>query len=250
MKFLDLDLDFFQEDVVNFKFNYKERLDSACTKPWKEEKVINYLEGNLGLSREKKIKGRIVKHHHEIFYFWRELILNGKLSIPFDVIHVDAHSDFGLGDGSWHYILTEYLHKNIDERIYPENLEYGLSFEKFNYGNYLTFAVGCNWINSIHFIPHTDWNADIPIYIFKNYDENTNIIQLKKFNSNQTIHYRKLKTYKPISYEQEVPFIMNEKLKPEEKGKFDYIGLSISPNYTVKESDGLINIIKNYIDIE
>lgn len=88
MKFLDLD--FFQMDIVHNCDYYGERLDSSCTRPWKEKDLISYLEGNLGLSRDKKIKGRIVKYHHEIFYFWRELILNGELTVSFDVIHVDG----------------------------------------------------------------------------------------------------------------------------------------------------------------
>lgn len=249
MKFLNLDLDFFQMDVVHNCNDYGERLDSFCTKPWKEEDLISYLEGNLGLSKDKKIKGRIVEHHHEIFYFWRELILNGELTVPFDVIHVDAHSDLGLGDASWHYIMTEYLHKNINDRIYPENLEYSHRMYRFDYGNYLTFAVACNWVNSIHFIPHTSWENDLPITIFKNYDEKTNTIQLKKFNKNETLYFNQIRKYKPISYEREVPFTINENLEIGEKDKIDYIGLSISPGYTVKESDTLINTIKEYMEI-
>lgn len=86
-----LDLDFFQQDVFAQINDYGDRLDSSRTKAWNKERFVNYL-GRIGLKKEK-IKGRIFRHHHEAFYFWRELILEGYLEVPFDVVHIDAHAD-------------------------------------------------------------------------------------------------------------------------------------------------------------
>ena len=32
---------------------------------------------------------------YEVFFFWRELVLEGELATPFTIVHVDAHADLG-----------------------------------------------------------------------------------------------------------------------------------------------------------
>lgn len=248
MNFLDLDLDFFQNDIAHGADDYGKRLDDSFTTPWKEEKLIKFLEIKLGLNKINKIKGRIVTHHNEVFYLWRELIISDKLDIPFQVTHIDAHSDLGLGDGSWHYLMTEYIHRDYEERIYPENIKYPSKIYKFGYGNYLAFAIACNWIRNIEFIVPSMWSNDFPISLLKDYDDNTKTIQLKKFDRGKSLDFHLLKEYEPVCYEKEVPFEIYKENDFEAKKQFDYIALSTSPGYTVKDSDKLIDIISDYID--
>ncbi|NFO31936.1 hypothetical protein FDB41_13780 [Clostridium botulinum] len=247
MRILDLDLDFFQNDIVHMVNDFGSRLEDTSIAPWSKEIVKNYLESNLCLNKDKKIKGRVVKHHNEAFYFWRELILNGKLSTPFEVVHVDGHADMGLGDLSWHYIMTEYLYRDIDERIYPELLNVS-KYERINCGNYLTYAMACEWIDKLTFVIHPNWQQDLIQEIFKNYDVNSGFIQLKKFKRGQKIDIMNIKQFTPVSYENEIVFEGIEKDNYFNKYKFDFLILSISPGYTVKKSDELIDVIKEYIE--
>ena len=108
MKVLDLDMDYFMRSVATFINELEpERLseDDYGDCIWTEREVRDFLEGNLGLSKNNKIRGRVVVGHNESLFFWRELIEKGELSTPFDVIHVDSHADLGLGYSSWTHIL-------------------------------------------------------------------------------------------------------------------------------------------------
>ena len=209
---------------------------------------MEYLENNLGLNKNKKIKGKIVEHHDEAFYFWRDLILRNKLNVPFEVVHIDAHADLGFGDSSWRYIMTEYLYLEDGEKLYPERLDIS-SFEKISYGNYLAYAIACKWIKKLTYVIHPRWEQDLPSILFKNKDVNSGAIQLKKFKRGEKIDICFLDRYIPISYEDEVEFI--DKLRDDYKNEqvFDFLVLSISPGYTVKEADYIIDIIREYVQM-
>ena len=58
MKVLDLDMDYFMEHIACIPFSVSDRLDedNYGDTVWSEERVRNFLENNLGLS--KKIKFR------------------------------------------------------------------------------------------------------------------------------------------------------------------------------------------------
>lgn len=248
MRILDIDLDFFQDDVAHFVSDYGDRLETGYTFAWKKERVVRYLEENLGLSKANKIKGRIVDHHDEAFYFWRELIQNNLLISPFEVIHVDAHADLGFGDLGWKYIMTEYLYLSEEEKAYPENIDID-KFMKISCGNYLLYAIANGWIESLTYVIHPKWGQDLQGILFKNRDINSGAIQLRKFNRGDNIDFWKFGDYKPVAYEKEVKFagILDEKYI--NKDKVDFVVLSISPGYTMKETDFIIDIIKEYIEI-
>ena len=113
MRVLDLDMDYFMKSVATFiNESEPERLpeEDYGDSVWSEREVRNFLEGNLGLSKQNRIRGRVVAGHNESLFFWRELIEKGDLSTPFDVIHVDSHADLGLGYSSWTHILDYLLY--------------------------------------------------------------------------------------------------------------------------------------------
>ena len=90
MKILDIDLDYFMDTVASFiDEDSSLRLDEECygESVWSETQVRDFLENNLGLSKERKIQGRVVRGHNESLIFWKELIFNKVLSTPFEVVH-------------------------------------------------------------------------------------------------------------------------------------------------------------------
>lgn len=251
MRILNLDLDFFQDDIKHFCTDEKNITDNSI-KPWSEDKVIKYLEENLRLSRNNKVRGKIVKHHDEAFYFWRELILNKELEVPFDLVHVDAHADLGFGGTGPQYITTEFLHLPLDKRFYPENL--GKDGYSMNFSDYMLYAIGCNWIKRIDFVTNPKWDYDdLSIVNFKNFDINCGILQLKKYEHGMNLAHelQYVNTYAdivPVGLEMEVPFNIikcEDYINGEE---FDFVVLSISPGYVHKDTMNLIGIIREYIE--
>lgn len=69
---LDVDLDYFMNKVASsIEDSVTDRLADedygSCV--WKEGKVRNFIENNLGLSKKNRIKGCIVKGHNKALYF-------------------------------------------------------------------------------------------------------------------------------------------------------------------------------------
>ncbi|MHA2129556.1 MAG: peptide arginase family protein, partial [Promethearchaeota archaeon] len=175
-RLLDIDLDFFLNKVSDVKEGYK-RLKRKKYIPWSRKSLKSFLENRCLLAQSKRIPGGVVKNHHEAFFFWRELILMKKLDIPFELVHIDAHSDIGVADWGWIYITSDLLKKPIEERMYPDDsVLFGI-----NEANYLAFALACRWIKKIIFVLHPKWENDLIEVHFKDFDYNSGYLQLKKF---------------------------------------------------------------------
>jgi len=246
MRILDIDLDFFLKEMSSYGY--------VCEATWNEDAVIKFLENKCKLLKDNKIKGEIVNFHHGAFYYWRDLIYNGQIRTPFEVVHVDAHADLGLGDAGWVPLVGDILHYPIQDRVYKceEHLEEG---------NYLAFAIACQWIHKIEYVTHPEWdpnNHDLPYQHFKDFDTNGNnlTVQLKKYDRgilDDEFGYLEIikKKVLPLGYEPEVIFKIIPCESYENSSAFSFINLSISPNYaprTAKET--IVPVIKEYIDCE
>ena len=187
---LDLDLDFFL-DKINHSRWFNTRLRNTKFNPWSEEKVRYFLEEQCGLSKESRVLGRFYEQHDGAFFFWRELIEKNQLQVPFELIRVDAHADFGRGDKSWKYIMGELLHLPVKERMYPKvGFRSGL-----NLANYMAFAVACRWFSKITFVIHPKWQYDLVAMYYKDYYVPTGCLQLKKYDKKQLNRKFKKKFY-------------------------------------------------------
>lgn len=240
-RILDIDLDFFLNKVSESRENGR-RLKKKKYFPWAKTTLTSFLENRCLLSTQNRLKGRTVKHHHQAFFFWRKLILTKEIEIPFEVVHLDAHSDIGVADWSWIYVTSELLHKPLEERIFPdESLLKGI-----NEANYLAFALACRWIKKLTFVIHPKWKNDLIEVYFKDFDFDSNSIQLKKFD--QKVLFEKSFDIDPSSTEMEpevpvefIPLIDYKNVHP-----FTILTLSHSKEYTPKTSDKLIMVIKRY----
>ena len=185
MRVLDIDLDFFLDEITEAADPGERRPSGPDGRPhsegdipWREKEVIEFLENRCGLSDEEPIKGHVVKHHHEAFYYWRELIQKGELTTPFEVVHVDAHADLGMGDPNWDYLVSEVLQRADSDRATD------LDEERFGCANYLAFAVACRWLKKLTYVYHSTCNEgqgpiDLLHYHFKEFNPKTNTLQLK-----------------------------------------------------------------------
>lgn len=185
----------------------------------------------------------MIKHHHEAFFFWRELMYNGHLIAPFEVVHVDAHADLGLGDASWAYILSELLVLPPEKRQSPKTT----GLQGLGFGNYLAFAIACRWVSKLTFVLHPGWDNDLPWTLFKNFDEYSGYIQLKLFNKKDIDIYR-IKKAIPLAVEPEVVFRMVEGKKYNAQEPFNYVIICQSPGYTPSKADDLLKVFAQYIE--
>ena len=242
MRILDIDMDYFLKDIPSECPNG--RLEEEYIETWKEQEVIQFLEKNLGLSKKHRIPGCIIEKHNKAINFWDDLIAKNKLKIPFEVIHIDSHSDlspnimaYGLryyreDSRLGHYWKTIETKKEDREKLAIMN----------NYpteGDYLLYAIAFGWIK--HLIYYTNPSYVCPdypdeIFVELNGDEDAkdnfcSVIQLKED-------------------EKMIPFNFNkriESIKP--FGKYDFIVFAQSPNYTPESLDFVIDIMKEYIEV-
>lgn len=243
MRVLDLDLDCFIEGISYFSSDDGDRLDDQEYPPWNESKFRHFLENQCGLSSSDPINGGILKHHKDAFPLWRDLIGNRILTTPFEVVHVDAHSDMGLGEASWVYIMTKFLFLRQEEKPLPENVNGFLTS-----GSYLAFALACGWLSELTFVHHTEWpdNDDLMWIHFKDYDDQSGFIQLKAYR-NEDISVDYIRHNPPTLTEPEIPITICPVQDYRAVAAFDVATLCQSPGFTPESADVLLDVFREYI---
>ena len=260
MKVLDLDMDYFMEHIACIPFSVSHRLDedNYGDTVWSEERVRNFLENNLGLSKKNKIPGRVVVGHNESLFFWEELLEQGKLTDPFEVVHVDSHADLGLGCSSSDFLQSAFLTLPVEtrRRIRDDDEGVGISI-----GDYLLWAVAYKMISKITYCANP--NGDKNDYVWdtlKDFKDDmiwdkpiSNYIQLKYNSQMEWPKYNDSKEYKkkymlgaikdPEVELKIIPTIEDVKFQ----GDFDYAVIAQSPNYTPASADFILDIFREYI---
>lgn len=269
MRVLDIDMDFFMDIVAGGK---KEGLGirltdrSSIESVWSKDRVTDFIEKNLGLSKRNKIKGRVFKQHKDALYFWEELIDNGYLECPFEVVHVDSHSDLSYWDTGYEYVYNELSKIEINERRnYMNRIAGGIN--KIESGNYLLYAIAFGYISELVYCTNPNRclrnknysGQDYNRYILKDEEHefldgvSKNYIQImynkdKKFNEISNKEQRKAYV-KGAVIDPPVKFtILNRHDKMQFAGvKFDFINIAQSPEYTPENADFILDIFREYI---
>ena len=265
MKILDLDMDYFMDDIAMFTpESSTERLseEEYGRGVWSEVRVRNFLENNLGLSTKNKLKGRIVKGHNESLIFWKELINKGELSIPFEVVHVDSHADLGLGYTSWTHILDFILQYPVSERpLHNRYVDCWGNIKEEGIGDYLLFAIAYRWIDKLTYCANPNGDKNDYLYdTLKDFHENyiwddpvENIIQLVCNPNMESPNYDdsdeiKKQYIEAGIKEPEVPMLIIPTIEDVKyDGDFDYVVMAQSPNYTPASADYIMEIFQEYI---
>ncbi len=258
MRVLDLDLDFFL-DVTHTSGDIEGTTHLDYGQPWTESETREFLESQCALSQTTKMPGAVFGNHYEVFYYWQELLRTGRLVAPFEVIHVDAHSDLG-GDSSWLHILKDTLQKAPVERC--EGLKEG--FSGLHCGSFLAFAIAARWLKGIEFVLHPDWRDDIPEMFLQKFGSGAAtsglhgrttgrvIIQMRRYSKRDLeqliFSLKDLVALTPEELEPPVPMDLVPAEQFRNTRTFDFVTLCKSPTFTPKASDNLIPVIEDYID--
>jgi len=266
MLILDIDMDFFLEGRVTRAAQEGPRPNpnDHGLVPWTEERTIHFLEH---FNVRSGAPFNVVDHHDEVFLLWRQQIDAGIVKTPFHVVHIDAHSDLGMGDSSWVYLHTELLQLPLEDRQYPK-----IGNEGLNCGNFLLYAVANRWISQIDFVTTSSWHDDFPRDAFsdQSFSEinrrseygclsqealslDLELMSLTKEDVDDMIHghplstdQRRRKCGEPI-----VPFRLH--LYPEvpewfSNANWDRLYVAKSPSYFPACADNLFDIVRSYID--
>ena len=244
MQVLDVDLDYFLDAPVNDPANDGRVSSLECVESvWEKERVVTFLETHLGLSKDKKIRGRILTDHDEALYFWNELIEAGYLNPPFSVVHVDSHADLGFGRTSASFICNDLILRDLELRKlrFCSNCEYDGCFYNIDVGNYLLYAIANRWISKLVYCSNQD-AGDIPPQILSNHIDTI---------SKPVRRYIHLKPDDPdeVSAEPVVPlYVLPPANGVKFSGKFDFISIAQSPDYTPEKADYILDIFREYIE--
>ncbi|SRR6266851_2115514 len=271
---LDLDLDFFIWPITHWPEGTGRLSESECTHS-SPEQVREFLETRCSLKRGNNIPGHEMVEHRDAFSTWRRWLHAGVLSAPFNVIHVDAHADLGLGDGGWVYLLSELLALPVTQRNEPRFGTHGL-----NSGNYLAFAIANRWIGNLTYVfpyqkPERREPATLNVFagetfvqrvspggtvseenprptdllhlLFRDRNARTGLIELRRYSPDSVKHIADgtLAPPKPMHVEPVVPFTYT----PADCfrfGGFTHIIVAQSPQYTPASADQLLPIFRDY----
>ena len=231
MRVLDLDMDFFLSDPCPLA-KLGERPDESCARAWSDEEVIRFLEEQCGLSRENPIPGLIFDTHDKALDFWKERVEDGSLTTPFEVVHVDTHSDLAFGPPGTGYVLNVVLSRLPQQRpqihLYREAVE-------LDEANYLLFALATRWISRLAYVRNPKSHQDIPRQLL---DGDGNI-HLRSFVS-AMMEGKNGK--EPV-----IPFDVYDDYTQFRQTGYDFVTMAQSPRYAPESADRIMEIVRRYI---
>ena len=188
--------------------------------------------------------------HVDSFKVWRRWLGEGKLNAPFEVVHVDAHGDFGAGFQNSTYSYLQDVLAKLDSR---DDLDF--SPEGTTSANYLTLAIANRWISSLTYVYPTD-----PLAPTRKMSQLERMVMLTSEQREQLPPVRDVPARlfqkkdgcwwqgRPIQLgcdEPEIPFRVVKQSDFSCSG-FTHMVVAQSPQYTPQSADNLLALIERY----
>ena len=231
MRVLDLDMDFFLSDPCPLA-SLGERPDESCAEVWSDEEVIRFLEEQCGLSRAHPVPGAIFDTHDKALDFWAERLEDGSLDAPFEVVHVDTHSDLAFGPPGTNFVLNVVLSRMPEQRAAIDAYRTAVELDE---ANYLLFALAFRWIDRLAYVRNPKSHQDIPRHLL----DGEGNIHLCSFIS-RMMESRNGK--EPV-----IPFDVYDDYRTFRQHGYDFVTMAQSPRYAPQSADRIIEIMRRYI---
>ena len=231
MRVLDLDMDFFLSDPCPLA-SLGERPDESCAEVWSDEEVIRFLEEQCGLSRAHPVPGAIFDTHDKVLDFWAARLNEGKLSTPFEVVHVDTHSDLAFGPPGTNFVLNVVLSRMPEQRAAIDAYRKAVELDE---ANYLLFALAFRWIDRLAYVRNPKSHQDIPRHLL----DGEGNIHLCSFIS-RMMESRNGK--EPV-----IPFDVYDDYRTFRQHGYDFVTMAQSPRYAPQSADRIMEIMRRYI---
>ena len=234
MRVLDLDMDFFLSGPCPLAA-LGERPDESCAEVWSEEAVVRFLEEQCGLSADHPVPGAIFDTHDKALDFWAARLEDGSLTAPFEVVHVDTHSDLAFGPPGTNFVLNVVLSRLPDQRADKEAYRKAVELDE---ANYLLFALAFRWVDRLSYVRNPKSHHDIPRQLLTTQGD----IHLRSFIS-QMMEGRNGK--EPV-----IPFDVYDDYTEFRQHGYDFVTMAQSPRYAPASADKIMDILKRYIVAE
>lgn len=231
MRVLDLDMDFFLTTPCPLA-KPGERPQEDCARPYSDEEVIRFLEEQCGLSRERRVPGAIFDTHDKALDFWAACLADGSLKEPFEVIHVDTHSDLAFGPPGAGYVLNVVLSRLPQQRATVETYRKAVELDE---ANYLLFALAFRWIKRLVYVRNPKSYSDIPGQLL----DAAGNIRLCSFVSRMM---ESKNGPEPV-----IPFDVYDDYRQFRQTGYDFVTMAQSPRYAPRSADRIMEIVKQYI---
>ena len=244
-RILDIDLDFFLDQILYANDEPRGRPGAKDYQPDDVDVALAFLQRNCLLKADRPTPGHICKHHREVFFHWRGMLKSGELRAPFEVVHVDAHADMGLGNNSCLYIAEELLAQPPPKRRVPTGRE------SWQLGdcNFIAYALATQWIGKLTYVTHPKWRDDIQWLHMKDFDTQSGFVQMKKFEpgfTDQLTDFMDVKNL-PFEADPDIPMDVVPRAEFQLESPPDLVFISQSPNYTPATADKLFAAMKQFV---
>jgi len=231
MRVLDIDMDFFLSAPCPLA-KYGERPDESCAEVYSVEEVVRFLEEQCGLSRDHPVRGAIFDTHDKALDFWKARLAEGSLAAPFEVVHVDTHSDLAFGPPGPDYVMNVILSRPTEIR---ERIKFYREAVELDEANYLLFALSFRWISRLTYVRNPKSHQDVPAQLL---NEAGNI-HLRSFVSRL---FEKKNGLEPV-----IPFEVCDNYREFHEIGFDFVTMAQSPRYAPRSADRIMNIMRQYL---
>ena len=231
MRVLDLDMDFFLSGPCPLAA-LGERPDEACASVWSEAEVVGFLEEQCGLSSEHPVPGAIFDTHDKALEYWAARLEEGNLTAPFEVVHVDTHSDLAFGPPGTNFVLNVVLSRHPSIRADIEAYKKAVELDE---ANYLLFALAFRWVSRLSYVRNPKSHQDIPKQLLNLNGD----IHLRSFIS-QMMEGKNGK--EPV-----IPFDVYDDYTQFNTKGYDFVTMAQSPRYAPASADKIMKIMERYI---
>jgi hypothetical protein len=252
-RILDLDLDFFVHPTAHSVADYDPHRDESDYAVDAVSDVQSFLGNQCKITADRNLPGGELVHHVGAFWLIERWLRQGMLVAPFEIVHVDAHADIGLGEASWVYLLSDFLALPLAARREPPQRTGALTS-----GNYLTFLIANRWVKKLTYVFPRDSAAsrgvgtqdepgDLLTELFLNLDSRSGIIALPHFSREEVeeAFYRTPRS-KPLSVEPPVEFSSVTKSEYRAANPFTHVILAQSPSFVPLSALALLPVLRRY----
>ncbi len=244
MAILDIDMDFFLNCRPHHPAAKGERLPSDEYYPWSPDKVRDFLKTRCKLNQRCGIPGLLFLRHDKVYYE-----LRSKCCGSVKVYHVDAHADLGMpsicAPSYLCHVCTELLH---DE---PE-CQNSVFLGNVDEGSWLLYAVAQGWVNELVYVHHeAERGNDYPIQLDKWKREaspgQSCLLRLPRLTKEE---YKNESWGVAPDYVVKIPFVVMPSNQFVAENDISETFITQSPEYTPQESDTLLSVFEEFIDIK
>ncbi|MBR4039960.1 MAG: UPF0489 family protein [Clostridia bacterium] len=181
---------------------------------------------------EPRASGAIFDTHDKALDFWQARMEDGSLSAPFEVVHVDTHSDLAFGPPGTGFVLNVVISRLPQQRAAIDTYRAAVELDE---ANYLLFALAFRWISRLAYVRNPKSHQDIPAQL----RDGSGNIHLRSYIS-QMMEEKNGK--EPV-----IPFDVYDDYRQFHQAGYDFVTMAQSPRYAPESADRIMEIVRQYI---